>query len=243
MIFYVAARYRLPYQVALTAAAGGGASWMIDRLRERAWKPLGLAVAATLALAAFVAWPTGLDDGRAEEQVRMGLSEIQAGRIPEGEAWIQRAAARHGYPGVVHVRVGQLYESRDQPAAALEHYKQAAALDPTETSVQFVMGRALFAAGKDQEALAPLETARTGRERDAATRLLVLAFTRLAGLRTPIASCAISIRTGGRRTSRANLPARSVSSDGSISASRPGAGRQKRAVARTTTSGWGWRGR
>ncbi|HYN09396.1 MAG TPA: tetratricopeptide repeat protein [Vicinamibacterales bacterium] len=177
--FYVAARYRLPYQVALTVAAGGGAAWMIDRLRDRAWQPLGLAVAATAALAAFVAWPTGLDDGRAEEQVRMGLSEIRAGRTTEGEAWIQRATTRHGHQGVVHVRVGQLYESRDQLAAALEHYKQAAALDPKETSVQFVTGRALFAAGKDQDALAPLEAARAGRERDAATQLLVLAFTRL----------------------------------------------------------------
>jgi tetratricopeptide (TPR) repeat protein len=179
VVFYVAARYRLPYQVALTAAAGGGAAWMIDRLRERAWQPLGLAVAATAAIAAFVAWPTGLDDGRAEEQVRMGLSEIQAGRTAEGEAWIQRAIGRHGYPGVVHIRVGQLYESRDQPAAALEHYKQAAAIDPHETSVQFVIGRALFGAGKDQEAIVPLEAARAGRERDAATRLLVLALTRL----------------------------------------------------------------
>ena len=109
----------------------------------------------------------------------MGLSEIQAGRTTEGEAWIQRALARHGYPGVVHVRVGQLYEGLNQPATALEHYKQAAAVDPNETSVQFVTGRALFSAGKDQEALAPLEIARTGRERDAATRLLVLALTRL----------------------------------------------------------------
>lgn len=179
VIFYVAARYRLPYQLALTVAAGGGAAWMLDRLRDRDWQPLGLAAAATVALAAFVAWPTGQDDGRAEEQVRMGLSEIQAGRTTEGEAWIQRAIARHGYPGVVHVRVGQLYEGLNQPATALEHYKQAAALDPNETSVQFVTGRALFSAGKDQEALAPLEIARTGRERDAATRLLVLALTRL----------------------------------------------------------------
>ncbi len=179
VIFYVAARYRLPYQIALTVAAGGGAAWMLERLRDRDWKPLGLSVLATAALAMFVAWPTGLDDGRAEEQVRMGLSEIQGGRTSEGEAWIRRALARHGHPGVVHVRVGQMYESLNQPAAAVDHYKQAAAIDPNETSVQFVTGRALFAAGKVQEALAPLETARAGRESDAATRLLVLAFIRL----------------------------------------------------------------
>ena len=177
-VFYVAARYRLPFQVALTVAAGGGAAWMIDRLLDRAWQPLGVAVLATAALAAIVVWPTGLDDGRAEEQVRMGMSEIQAGRTAEGEAWILRAAPRYGYPGVVHVRVGQLYESQDQAAAALVHYEKAAELDPGDASLQFVIGRALFSAGKDQEAMVRLERARAGRERDGATRLLVLALTR-----------------------------------------------------------------
>jgi tetratricopeptide (TPR) repeat protein len=179
IVFYVAARYRLPYQVALTIAAGGGAAWMVEKVRERAWRSVSVALLATAAVGLFVAWPTGLDDGRAEEQVRMGLFEIQNGRIPEGEAWIQRALLRHGHPGVVHVRVGQIYESRNQPAAALEHYKQAATLDPGEPSVQFVTGRALFTSGKDEEAVAALERARSGRERDAATRLLVLAYTRL----------------------------------------------------------------
>jgi len=179
VLFYVAARYRLPFQIALTVAAGGGAAWMIDRLRERAWRSAAVAMIATVALVLFVAWPTGLDDGRAEEQVRMGLFEIQNGGTSQGEAWIQRAVMRHGYPGVVHVRVGQLYESQNQFGAALDHYKQAAVLDPHEPSVQFVTGRALFSAGKDQEAVEALERARAGRERDAATRLLVLAYTRL----------------------------------------------------------------
>jgi tetratricopeptide (TPR) repeat protein len=152
---------------------------MLERIRDREWRAFVLAVLATAALALFVAWPTAQDDGRAEEQVRMGLSEIQAGRASAGEAWVQRASTRYGYPGLVHVRVGQLYESQNQPAAALEHYRKAAALDPAETSIQLVIGRALFAEGKDQEALEPLERARSGRERDAATRLLVLAYTRL----------------------------------------------------------------
>jgi len=179
VLFYVAARYRLPFQIALTAAAGGGTAWMIDRLRERAWRPIAAATLTVGALALFVAWPTGLDDGRSEEQVRMGLFEIQNGQTAQGEAWIQRALMRHGYPGVVHVRVGQLYESQNQFGAALDHYKQAAVLDPHEPSVQFVTGRALFAAGKNQEAVEALERARAGREQDAATRLLVLAYTRL----------------------------------------------------------------
>ena len=179
VLFYVAARYRLPLQIALTVAAGGAATWLIDRVGERAWDVILPAMLAFGTFTVFVAWPTGLDDGRAEEQVRMGLLEIRNGRTVDGEAWIRRALVRHGYPGVVHVRVGQLYESQNQPAAALEHYKQAANLDPGQPSVQFVTGRALFAAGKDEEAVAALERARAGPERDAATRVLVLAYTRL----------------------------------------------------------------
>jgi tetratricopeptide (TPR) repeat protein len=179
VVFYVASRYRLPFQVALCVAGGGGTAWMIDRVRDREWRGFGLAVLATAALALLVAWPTGRDDGRAEEQVRMAMAEIQAGRTSPGEAWVQRAITRYGYPGVVHVRIGQLYEAQNQPEAALDHYRKAAAPDPAETSIQFVIGRALFAAGKDQEALDPLERARAGRERDAATRILVLAYTRM----------------------------------------------------------------
>jgi 4-amino-4-deoxy-L-arabinose transferase-like glycosyltransferase len=35
ILFFVAARYRLPYQAALTVAAGGGASWLFDRIRAQ----------------------------------------------------------------------------------------------------------------------------------------------------------------------------------------------------------------
>jgi tetratricopeptide (TPR) repeat protein len=179
IVFYVTAQARLPYQLALCVTAGGGAAWMLDRVRDRAWQPFGLAALATAVLAAFVAWPTRLDDGRSEEQIRMGLYEIQAGRAVEGEVWIGRGLAKQGYPALVHARAGQLYEAQNQPAAALEHYQKAVALDPNAISIQLAIGRALFAGGKDQEALAPLERARAGPDRDAATRLLVLTYTRL----------------------------------------------------------------
>ncbi len=53
-IFFVAARYRLPLQVALTVAAGGGASWAIDRVRERAWRQMMPAVLIAAAMLAVV---------------------------------------------------------------------------------------------------------------------------------------------------------------------------------------------
>jgi tetratricopeptide (TPR) repeat protein len=179
VVFYVTARGRLPYQLALCAAGGAGASWLIDRVRERAWQPFAAAAAVAVAMAVFVAWPTGLDDGRSEEQIRLGLYEIQAGRPSDGEAWIRRGLERQGYPAMVHLRAGQLYESKNDQAAALGHYAKAAAADPASSAVQLVTARALYGSGRYQEALAPLEKARTGRDRDAATRLLVLTYTRL----------------------------------------------------------------
>ena len=179
VVFFVAARYRLPMQVALLAPAGAAIAWMVDRLRARAWAPLALAATATAGLAAFVAWPTGLDDGRAEEQVRAGLYYIRTGRQPEGEAWVTRALAKHGNPDAVHLRVGQLYETMNRPADAIAHYRAGLAIDPQDLGLHFVLGRALFAEGKDDEALPELERARAGPQADAATRILVLSLSRL----------------------------------------------------------------
>ena len=174
VIFYVAARYRLPYQVALTVAAGGGLSWLLDRRHPKSRAALAAALSALAVLAAVVNWPTGLDDGRADERTRMGLIEIEAGRPEAGEAWIARARADHVLPGTVHVRAGQAYESRNDLTNALRHYDEALAIDPDEPSVHFVRGRALYYLGRLDEARASLERARGGPQSDASTRLLVL---------------------------------------------------------------------
>ena len=84
-MFFVAARYRLPLQVTLLVASAGAVPWLADLIRAR--HPRGVTAAAALAgLAILVtAWPTGLDDGRAEERARMGLYELDQGRLTAGE--------------------------------------------------------------------------------------------------------------------------------------------------------------
>ncbi len=179
VMFFVAARFRLPMQTALLVPAGGAAAWFIDRVRARAWPEAGPAIAATAAIALFVGWPTGLDDGRAEERVRMGLFDIRTGRDADGEAWIAKALPNHGAPVVVHLRAGQLYESMNRPADAIVHYQAGLALAPAEPSLHFAMGRALFGSGDDARAVDELQRARSGPQGDAATRVLVLALSRL----------------------------------------------------------------
>ena len=163
VIFFVAARYRLPLQVALVVAAGGGAAWLIDRLRERAWRPLVSAVILAALAVAVVVWPTGLDDGRAEEQVRMGLYELERNKVDDGEAWISVALTHHGFPGVVHLRAAQVHEAKGRLDSALRHYQKALALDPDEPALRVAAARAYERAG--------LASATNGRPADAVAAL------------------------------------------------------------------------
>ena len=175
-VIFVAARYRLPFQVALAGFAGAAVSRGIDRVRGGAWRSLAMPAVTLVALTAVAVYPTRLDDGRNEELVRMGLTEIQQGHVAEGEAWVQRALARHVSAGLVHVRVGQVYETLSKPGEAIAHYRQALVTDPKEPAVHFVLGRALFASGDLNAAVRELAGARVGPQQDAASRLLVVAL-------------------------------------------------------------------
>lgn len=175
-LIFVAARYRLPYQMALAGFAGAAISWAIDRAKEAGVGSLAMPAVAMVGFSAVALYPTRLDDGRVEEIVRMGLMDIQNGRVAEGEAWVQRALARNAPAGLVHVRVGQIYETLRKPGEAIAHYKQALVTDPKEPAVHFVLGRAYFASGDLSAAIRELAGARVGAQQDAASRLLVIAL-------------------------------------------------------------------
>ena len=177
--FFVTARYRLPMQVALLAPAGAAIAWMIDRVRARAWRGLAPVAGVTAVLALFVGWPTGLADGRAEAQVRLALYDIRTGRQAEGDALVTRALAMHADPETVRLNVGQLYETMNRPADAVTQYRAGLMVNPESVPLHFALGRALFAEGKDDEAVGELVRARSGPLADAATRILVLSLSRL----------------------------------------------------------------
>lgn len=175
-LIYAAARFRLPFQMALTGFAGAAIAWMLDRVRTAGAGSVIAPGVALLAFSAVALYPTRLDDGRSEELVRMGLNEIQDGRVAEGEAWVQRAIARNAQAGLVHVRVGQTYETLQKPGEAIAHYKQALVTNPKEPAVHFVLGRAYFASGDLSAAIRELAGARVGPQQDSASRLLVIAL-------------------------------------------------------------------
>lgn len=175
-LVFVASRYRLPFQMALVGSAGGFIAWVIDRVKGGEASRLGAPAVAAAAIAMVVAFPTRLDDGRAEETLRMGLIEIQNGRVAEGEAWLQRALAAQAPPALTHVRAGTVYEASRKFGEAVAHYRQALASNPTEPAIHFVLGRAYFASGDLSAAVRELAGARVGAQQDAASRLLVVAL-------------------------------------------------------------------
>jgi hypothetical protein len=98
LLFFVAARVPDARSRGLVVAAAG-ASWADRSLAQaRAWKPMVAAGLIASAASVVAAWPTGLDNGRTEEQVRMGLYEIDRGRVAEGERWISNALNTYGHP-------------------------------------------------------------------------------------------------------------------------------------------------
>lgn len=175
-VVFVASRYRIPFQMALVGSAGGFIAWAIERVRAGEAARLAVPAVAAAAIAGVVAFPTRLDDGRAEETLRMGLIEIQNGRVAEGEAWVQRALAAQAPPALTHVRVGTVYEAARKFGEAVTHYKQALASDPKEPAIHFVLGRAYFASGDLSAAVRELAGARVGAQQESASRLLAVAL-------------------------------------------------------------------
>lgn len=126
-LFFVATRYRLPLLVALAPLAGSLATGL-----GPAWHAKGARLWIAAALAAFLAAvslrPTGLYDGRADEEMHLVLWEIErgdAGAMRHAET----AAPGHPDPGLFWLRVGRSYEAagkNDEAIAAVSRSHEIA---------------------------------------------------------------------------------------------------------------------
>jgi tetratricopeptide (TPR) repeat protein len=106
-----------------------------------------------------VNWPRDVEDGVAEERVRMAERLISLDRYGEAEQWADRAEKVHAVPGLVHFRVGQRFLARGQAAAAIAHLEKALRFDPGQPEVEFVLGETLLEAQRPAEAIAHLRRA------------------------------------------------------------------------------------
>ena len=158
-LFFVADRYTLPLLVPLCVASGAGLDAMALAVASRRWTRLAIAGAVLVMLLAAVNRPVAVDDGVAEERVRMAERLVTLNRDEEAEQWAARAARVDSRPGLVHFRLGQRLLARERYDAAIRHFEKALDFDPGQPEVEFVLGTALLDAERPKEAAVHLRRA------------------------------------------------------------------------------------
>jgi Flp pilus assembly protein TadD len=158
-VFFVADRYRLPMLVPLCIGAGAAIDLFIRAYREDRVRAIAPAFVAVAVLAVGANWPMHLDDGRAEERVRMAERMISLGRLGEADVWATRAEEIYWKPSLLHYRLGQGLMAFGHPSEAVARFSKAHDLDPDDPTVKLALGRALTAAGRPSEAVPLLRAA------------------------------------------------------------------------------------
>ena len=160
-LFFAAERYRLPLLVPLCIGSGRAVETIVFAARDGrgSLAKAGAALAAVLALAWPVNRPTGLDDGRAEERLRMAEAMIVRDRIDDAERWGAKAEAIHAQPGLVHFRMGRLLIVHSRPEAAVAHLERSLQIHPHQPEVSYALGQALVDVRRPREAIPHLEKA------------------------------------------------------------------------------------
>ena len=176
--FFVATRYRLPLYVPLATAGGGALVLLLDAARTRAFRRLALAGAVALPLALVALWPTGLDDGSAEEETQWVLVLVGRGEAAEAARRAEALAARHPQPGVLWFRLGQAEAQAGRLDEAEGSLRRSLGIDAGQPETLKVLGAVLarrgmerVAAGNLAGAAADLEEAARIDPADATLRL------------------------------------------------------------------------
>jgi 4-amino-4-deoxy-L-arabinose transferase-like glycosyltransferase len=141
--FFVATRYRLPLYVPLATAGGGALVLLLEACRTRETRRFVLAGAVALPLAAFALWPTGLDDGSAEEETQWVLVLVDRGDDAEASRRAEALAKRHPQPGLLWFRVGQAQAQAGRLDAAEGGLRRSLSIDAGQPETQKVLSAVL----------------------------------------------------------------------------------------------------
>jgi tetratricopeptide (TPR) repeat protein len=119
VLFFITERYKLPLFVACAIGAGAGVEALMTKKRLRDFAIVGaLLVAAN--------WPLRLDDGRAEERLRMAEVEASRGNVSEAERWAGLALEAGRVPSArVEYALGRAQLAAGNPREALPHLQRA----------------------------------------------------------------------------------------------------------------------
>jgi 4-amino-4-deoxy-L-arabinose transferase-like glycosyltransferase len=148
--FFVATRYRLPLLAALAVLAGAGVVAAWDALRAGEARRLAIAGAVALPLAAVSLWPTGLYDGRADEDMHWALYLIEKGEADEAARLASAAATVHPDPGLFWLRIGKAWAAAGRMDDAIAALEKARAAEPHPPEVERRLAAAHESRGVDR---------------------------------------------------------------------------------------------
>jgi tetratricopeptide (TPR) repeat protein len=156
-IFFVAERYRLPLLLPLCATAGALVdraivSWETSRLRTFA-----LPGAAVVAASIAANWPLHVNDSRWEEGLRLAQRLVILGRDDDADRWTEKMAAHEPHAGATAEGVAEQYLLLGKNDRALALLQRAHTTNASDPRIDYDLGRALFRAGRAQDALPHLE--------------------------------------------------------------------------------------
>jgi len=161
-LFFVSSRYRLPLLLPLAVGAGFAVDAIVRTASARDGKRLGLAAAALLPLAFLAFRPTGIDDGRANEETEYILWQIESGQEAAANERLARLAPWHPLPGVLWFRSGRAWMEAGRPAAAVAAFRKALDIDRDQPETLLALSQACVASGDFPAALDALRAVPAG---------------------------------------------------------------------------------
>jgi tetratricopeptide (TPR) repeat protein len=162
MLFPVCARFRQPLVPTLILFAVFAVMQIIDLIRTRRWKHLGIVVVVLFVLLLESNHNiTGLTEQevKAENLYIIGTSLMEQKNIDGAIRNYQRAVRINPQHAQAQMKLGMLYAQRGEDQKALVAFGRAVAAEPTSPEAHYNYATALEAAGRLQEAAKVLERA------------------------------------------------------------------------------------
>jgi Flp pilus assembly protein TadD len=157
--FFVSDRYRLPLLVPFAVASGAAIDWLWRLAGSRRRRTPAFVAASVIALAVFVNWPLGLDEGVEAERTQMMLYLIDHDQDRAAMALLQRAEPESRDRARLLATVSAAYLDHHDYARACPLLERAAAAAPDRADLSLSLGQALLGAGRPGDAVPRLRAA------------------------------------------------------------------------------------
>jgi tetratricopeptide (TPR) repeat protein len=156
--FFVFSRYRVYLVPPLAALGGAGVAWLVHAGRARAWRSIGVASAAAIAVgaASALAGPgVGLrEESFVHDYARLAELHASRGETERAEALFAEALAVQPQAASTLHALGALRIRRGEAARAVEPLEAAVRVNPRFPEVWFTLASAYEAVGRLEDAKA-----------------------------------------------------------------------------------------